>query len=89
MAIMREKPDFDWPSEHIETREPHDRFAARIFEIDETGGPFGGSVAVFHAWRTDVDPEEDVPVFGPESDLNTDGRSTSYTRGGARFFRVE
>jgi hypothetical protein len=89
MAILREKPELNWPSEHIEVTQPHDRFEARIFEVDETGGPFGGGVAIFHAWRTDVDPEEDVPVFGPESDLNTDSRSTTYTRGGTKFFRVE
>ncbi len=89
MAVLREKPAFSWSSEHIEVIQPHDRFEARIFEVDETGGPFGGGVAVFHAWRTDVDPEEDVPVFGPDSDSNTDGRSYSYTRGGTKFFRVE
>jgi hypothetical protein len=89
MAVLREKPAFNWPSERVEAIQPHDRFEARIFEVDETGGPFGGGVAVFHAWRTDVDPEEDVPVFGPESDLNTDFRSTTYTRAGAKLFRVE
>jgi hypothetical protein len=89
MTVLRENPGFDWPSGSIEATQPHDRFEARIFEVDETGGPFGGSVAVFHAWRTDVDPDEDVPVFGPSSDSNTDGRSTTYTREGKKFFRAE
>jgi hypothetical protein len=88
-AVLSEKPAFDWPSDQLEVIQPHDRFETRIFEVDETSGPFGGSVAVFHAWRTDVDPEEDVPVFGPESDSNTGGRSTTYTRGGIKFFRTE
>jgi hypothetical protein len=89
MAILKEKPVFSWPSDCLEDERPHDRFKARIFEVDETGGPFGAGVAVFHAWRTDVDPEEDVPVFGPENDTNTDARSTTYTRGGTKFYRVE
>lgn len=89
MAVLPEKPDCNWPSDHIKITQLHDRFEARFFEVDETGGPFGAGVAVFHAWRTDVDPEEDVPVFGPENDSNTDARSTTYTRGGTKFFRVE
>jgi hypothetical protein len=89
MAILPEKPELNWPSERLEVTQPHDRFEARIFDVDETGGPFGGSVAVFHAWRTDVDLEEDMPVFGPESNSNTDHRSATYTRSGTKFFRVE
>lgn len=89
MAVLTEQPAFNWPSGHIEDCRPHDRFETRIFEVDETGGAFGAGVAVLHAWRTDVDSEEDVPVFGPESDSNTDFRSTRYTRGGMKFFRVE
>ncbi len=58
-------------------------------EVDELGGPFGAGVAVFHAWRTDEDSEEDVPVFGPENNDNTDFRSTTYTRGGTKCFGVE
>ena len=89
MAVLAEQPTFSWPSGRIEDRKPHDRFETRIFEVDETGGPFGAGVAVLHAWRTDVNSEEDVPVFGPENDSNTDFRSTTYTRGGTKFFRVE
>jgi hypothetical protein len=89
MAILREKPEFSWPSDRLEVVQPHDRFEGTISEVDEMGGPFGGSVAVLHAWRTDVDPEEDVPVFGPESDSNTDHRSTTYTRAGTKLFRIE
>jgi hypothetical protein len=89
MAVLANQPAFDWPSGQIEDRRPHDRFETRIFEVDETGAAFGAGVALFHVWRTDVDSEEDVPVFGPESDSNTDFRSTKYNRGGMKFFRVE
>jgi hypothetical protein len=78
-----------WPKEGLIQDQPHDRFEARVFEVDGDGGPAGGEVAVFEAWRTDVDPEEDVPVFGPENDSNTAGRSSSFKRRGPVFSRAE
>ncbi|WP_322007999.1 hypothetical protein [Paraburkholderia tropica] len=36
---------------------------------------FGGGWASFRAWRTDVDPDEDAPVMGPEMDDNTETES--------------
>jgi hypothetical protein len=78
-----------WPEGGLDESKPHDRFEARVYEVDETGGPYGGRTAVFHMWRTDVDPEEDVPVFGPETGSNTDGRSRTFVRGGQKFFRIE
>jgi hypothetical protein len=60
-----------------------------VFEVDEQGGPYGGSIAFFEMWRTDVHAGEDVPVFGPESPHNTDGRTTTLQRGGIKFYRVE
>jgi hypothetical protein len=44
---------------------------------------------VFRAWRTDVDHSEDVPVFGPESDANTGGESSSYSRLGPKYYRAQ
>jgi hypothetical protein len=38
-----------------------DRWEGRVVEIHEGGMPFGGTVAVFQALRTDVDFGEDVP----------------------------
>jgi hypothetical protein len=40
-------------------------------------------------WRTDVDFNEDVPVLGPETEGNTDGRSMAYARSGPKLYRVE
>jgi hypothetical protein len=60
-----------------------------FYEVDETGGPYGATMAVFESWRTDVDHEEDVPVFGPETNQNTDGKTTHFKRGGQKLFRIE
>jgi len=89
MAVLNEMPQFGWPKDGLIEERPHDRFNARLFEIDETGGPYGASVGIFHAWRTDIDPEEDVPIFGREDNTNTQGRSVTYNRGGTKYFRAE
>lgn len=88
-AIVTTQPKLDWPDGGLQETSSHDRFQTHVHEVDESGGPFGGKVAVFHAWRTDVDPDEDVPVFGRENDTNTDGRSFSYERRGLKFYRIE
>jgi hypothetical protein len=50
---------------------------------------FGGSWAMFRAWRTDVDEEEDAPVMGPETNENTDYESSDGNKSGYDGVRVE
>lgn len=50
---------------------------------------FGGSWAMFRAWRTDVDEEEDAPVMGPETNDNTDYESSEGNKSGYDGVRVE
>ncbi len=88
-ATVRDRAHISWPEAGVSDAQPQHRFEARVFEVDETGGPYGGTMAIFQVWRTDVDPEEDVPVFGPETEANTDGRTTHLKRGGQKFFRIE
>lgn len=49
---------------------------------------FGGSWAMFRAWRTDVD-EEDAPVMGPETNENTDYESSEGNKSVYDGVRVE
>ena len=63
-----------------------DRLEVRQYSVDERGGDPDISMAVFHMWRTDVDPGEDVPVFERENDENTDGRSYSRTGRAAKTY---
>ena len=62
------------------------RFELRIRSLNDV---FGGSWALFRAWRTDVDEDEDAPVMGPESDDNTDYESSKGHRSGYDGIRVE
>lgn len=57
--------------------------------IREINDVFGGSWAMFRAWRTDVDEDEDAPVMGPETDENTDYEKSHGRKGGYTGVRVE
>jgi len=62
------------------------RYELLIRSLDDV---FGGSWAMFRAWRTDVDEDEDAPVMGPETNDNTDYESSKGHRGGYNGVRVE
>lgn len=62
------------------------RYELRVFEINDI---FGGSWAMFRAWRTDVDEDEDAPVMGPETNENTNYESSQGHKGGYEGVRVE
>lgn len=62
------------------------RFALLIRSLNDV---YGGSWAMFRAWRTDVDEDEDAPVMGPESADNTDFESSRGHRSGYDGVRVE
>jgi hypothetical protein len=68
--------------DHQEEREGG-RFELLIRDINDV---FGGSWAMFRAWRTDVDEDEDAPVMGPENDHNTGHESSKGHRGGYEGF---
>lgn len=89
MAILQDASYLDWVSKPKQEIKDHDRFEARVFEVDTDGALFGGSVAVFETWRTDVDNDEDVPVFGPETNSNTGSRSSMFERNGKKAFSAE
>ncbi|WP_332768616.1 hypothetical protein [Pseudomonas koreensis] len=70
---------------HNEERD-NGKFTLIIRKLDDV---FGGSWAMFRAWRTDVDEDEDAPVMGPENNSNTDHESSKGHRGGYEGVRVE
>ena len=65
------------------------RWEGRTYKIHEGGMAFGAETAVFHVSRTDVDPSEDVPVFGLPTDVVTEGRSWAFKRNERMLFVVE
>lgn len=87
-AILSELSDIDFPSEGVSEDAENGRLFKRAWAVDSMGSPFGSQTAVFKISRTDVDPEEDVPVMPPETDHNTEAENYSFTRGGQMRWRV-
>ncbi|WP_336490668.1 hypothetical protein [Methylobacterium nigriterrae] len=87
-AVYSDASYITWGDGGYVEESENQKFEARLFEVSADGGPLG-SVAVFEIWRTDVDEEEDVPVFGLETDENTAHRTMSYERSGPKAYRVE
>ena len=82
---LLESSDYANLKEHREERDGG-RFELLIRNINDV---FGGGWAMFRAWRTDVDEDEDAPVMGPENDHNTDHESSKGHHGGYEGVRVE
>jgi len=89
MAILSDASHLEWAKDPKEIEAEHERFSARVFAVDTEGGLFGGGAFVMKGWRTDVDMDEDVPVFGHETDENTAFHSYSFERSGPKAYRAE
>ena len=50
---------------------------------------YGGGWSSVRVWRTDVDPDDDAPVMGPNTDGNTEFERSEGVRGGYEGVRVE
>lgn len=88
--IIAENRDLvNWDSSPVSETNQMDRWEGRVSEIHEGGMPFGGSTAVCHIERTDVDPEEDVPVFGFPAEDAIISNSWVNKDKGKKLFRIE
>lgn len=86
-AILKNDPKFDWPEDFSLVSDTNDQLEVRCNEIDASGDFPGTTWALFKAWRTDVDPEEEVPDFAGNDDEATETETTKGVRGdgGGRF----
>ncbi len=88
--VQAEPPAFDWPDGSLEREDGLNRVSCRFWDIIEgDGAPFDSTVATFKLWRTDIDPNDDVPLLGPENDENVGSESGSFTRTGTKATRIE
>lgn len=86
-AVLEFDPKFDWPEDRFLVSDVNDQLEVRCIEIDASGDVPGATWAMFKAWRTDVDPDEEVPDFSDNDDEATATESTEGVRGdvGDRF----
>lgn len=71
-VITETAPTLPWPDGQLKVaRSPHDVFEGWFYSIHEGNGMrFGEQMAVFHASRTDVDPDDEVPYLGSPTNDN-------------------
>jgi hypothetical protein len=87
--IVEDANHITWPVGGLKDSGEQHRFEARIFPILEGGySADDPGYAVFRLSRTDVDPEEDVPRPGPESDANTASESWQGQHKGKKLVRI-
>lgn len=89
VEVVEDPDHISWENGTSTDTTSMDRWEGRITEIHEGGMPFGESIAVFHAGRTDVDDEEDVPEFGFPTDGGMESNSWTVTEEGRKLFRVQ
>jgi hypothetical protein len=89
VEIVEDAGHISWPKSPVRQIDNRDRWEGRVTEIHEGGMPFGGEIAVFHVSRTDVDPEQDVPVMGPPTDGNVASRSWKKKHAGRKLYRIQ
>jgi hypothetical protein len=75
LEIVEAEPHFKWPTPDGLYKDG-ERWEGRITAIHEGGEPFGGSMAVMHVTRTNLDFEEDVPRIG----ISDESATSSFTR---------
>lgn len=78
VEVVEDASHVSWTSDHVEEKEELARWVGRKTDIHEGGRPYGESAHVIHVSRTDVDPEDDVPVLGLPTDDNL--KSSAWTR---------
>lgn len=67
--IVADASHVKWGSEVVEEVKGEDKWEGGNRAIHEGGMPYGSSTGVFHASRTDIDEDDEVPVMGlPDDD---------------------
>jgi len=89
VEVLQDASHIAWSENPITESDDKDRWEGRVLARHEGGMPYGEKTAVFHLARTDVDPEEDVPVLGPPTDDNVSSKSWTKEHTGRKLYRVE
>lgn len=86
-VIVRDPKEVGAPVEREEQTDL-DHYELRYLRQVEGGFGSGDTYSVLRIGRTDVDPDEDVPTPGPETDQNTESKSWSGRRTGPEVIRI-
>lgn len=83
--IVSNASHIDWGSEHVEEITGTDKWEGLNQAIHEGGMQFGSSTAVFHASRSDIDSDDEVPVMGFPNDDSVVSKTWSVKHQGRKL----
>ena len=86
--IIEDASHISWAADNVEEKGEHDRWVGRRMAIHEGGKPYGESMFVMKVSRTDVNPEDDVPVLGLPTDANVQSSSWTKQFHGRKLYRI-
>ena len=86
--IIEDPSHISWAADNVEEKGEHDRWVGRRMAIHEGGRRYGKSMFVMHLSRTDVNPEDDVPVLGLPTDANVQSSSWTKQFRGRKLYRI-
>lgn len=88
IEIVKDIKHIPWENKSITEKKPHSKWEGGCYPIHEGGMLYGGGMAVLHASRTDVDPEDDVPTLGLPTDKNVESKSWTKNFKGQKLHRI-
>lgn len=89
VEIREDIGQITWAEKPADEVSSSDRWRGRVMTIHEGGMPYGKKTAVIHVARTDVDPEEDVPVIsGPPTNDKVASQSWTVEHSGTMLHRI-
>jgi hypothetical protein len=88
-VVVEDRGHINWSQTHVSEDENGDHWEGRVYEIHEGGEAFGSVWKIFHASRTDVDVEEDVPNFGLPTNKNVTSRSWTKGSTGKKLYVIQ
>lgn len=87
-AVFETTPDISWTDGRATESEDGLQWEGRVEPIHEGGERYGAVWQVLHASRTDVDPDEDVPVVLAPADGSIEHKQWATTNAGRCLYRV-
>lgn len=87
--IFSNRSIFKWDGDSTSIEVDKDIWECRVLEIHEGGFPFGETMAISHAARTDIDVDDDIPdmtSFPSNDNVKSDFREKNFK--GRKLYRI-
>ncbi|AXM95756.1 hypothetical protein GCM10011247_12490 [Pseudomonas plecoglossicida] len=86
--VVASPSHISWSSDLLEEVTVRDKWEGVRQAIHEGGNPYGSATAVFHASRTDIDGDDEVPVLGFPNDDSVVSKSWTVKHQGKKLYII-